>query len=138
MNKKLLLGLVVAVLVMSIKAKKNSKEKNSKENWTKENSKEMKNKDRDRTCGYDKDKAIEGTQLRSLGKRKLADCCDACNADSSCFFFSYDKKGNECIMWAEGSRIGKGKKGCKFSFYGLCVCYDILTFLILFKQLLEQ
>ena len=132
MNKLIILGLFLAILSLNVEAK------GSGEKWSKENSQEMKNRNRDRICGYDKDKVIEGTQLRSLGKRKLADCCDACNADSSCFFFSYDKKGNECIMWAEGSRIGKGKKGCKFSFYGLCVCYDILTFLILFKQLLEQ
>jgi hypothetical protein len=132
MNKLIILGLVLAVLALSVKARNNS---TSSESWSDENSQEMKNRNRDMICGYDKDKAIEGTQLRSVGKRKLADCCDACNADSSCFFFSYDKKNNNCFLWAQGSRVRSGRKDCKFSCYLLPITVRSYVFILfLLKQ----
>ncbi len=130
MNKLIILGLFLAILAVNVEAK------GSGEKWSKENSQEMKNRNRDRICGYDKDKVIEGTQLRSLGKRKLADCCDACNADSSCFFFSYDNKDKNCFLWAQGSRVRSGKKGCKLSCYLLPITVRSYVFIfLLLKQL---
>lgn len=122
LNKKILFTLfLISLLALNVEAKKgkNSKEKNSKEkgenskeNWTKENSREMKNRERDLVCNYEKDMGVEGRMIRRLNKKKLADCCDACSAAKNCYFFEYDKKEKTCFLYRQNGRLVKKKK-CK-------------------------
>ena len=110
MTRALLGFLLISILALNIEAKKG----NSKENWTKENSKEMKDKNRDLVCGYEKNCEIQGTQISRLDKKKLADCCDECSSNQDCYFFSYDKKNKVCFLWQQNGQKSNKKKDCKF------------------------